>query len=71
MKMTFTVVCGTPYPEGDLNIKYLKPCDTLEEAFDKIDNHLVGYPIELIEVRLGDHVWTLDAHGGDYRPIVR
>lgn len=69
MKLTYTVVCGRPYPEGDLNVQYTKPCDTLEEAFDCIDNHLVGYPTALIEIRQGTHVYTLDYTAGEYKPL--
>lgn len=70
MKTSYTVVCGRRYPEGDLNIKYTAPAGTFEEAIDLIDNLGNAYPVELIEVRWGDYVWTIDTTAGEYRPLV-
>jgi len=67
--MKYNVFCGTLYAEGDPNWKFCATFDTLEEAMDKIDNHLVGYPVQVIEVRRGDYVYTIDMNTPCFRPL--
>ena len=68
MQLKFTVVAGK-YDGHERNTKYINDFDTLEEAFDDVDNkNLTGAPWCEIEVHgvMTDHKFIIDCTSPRY-----